>query len=200
MISYSDGGNRYNKYESKNPLVNIVMQKYFKDLCDILTPIKNEITTSLDIGCGEGYVTQYVKNLGISIEGADVSESIIEIAKYLHPDVPFHMKSIYDLSHSNKTYDLVMAVEVLEHLNNPKEALNELKMASNKYVFISVPNEPFFRSCNILRFKYIHDFGNTPGHINHWTKRSFTTFLFDDFHKITLKTSTLWLMALCEIY
>lgn len=200
MVSYSNGGNLYNKYESKNPLVNLLMKIYFKNLYNLIIPVKNEINSSLDIGCGEGYITQYMNSLGFDIEGADASEYIINIAKYMHPTIPFNIKSIYDIGSYNKRYDLVMAVEVLEHLNNPNQALKELRKVSDKYVFISVPNEPLFRICNILRFKYICNFGNTPGHINHWTRRSFETFLSKEFDKITLKTSTLWLMALCEVY
>ncbi len=200
MVENLVGGNLYNKYESKNPIVKVLLKDYFNNLNKLLLPIKDEISSSLDIGCGEGYISQYMKSLGFDIEGGDVSERIIDIAKYLHPDVTFNVKSIYDLGHYNKRYDLVMAVEVLEHLNNPEQALNELKKVSDKYVFISVPNEPLFRICNMLRFKYVGDFGNTPGHINHWTKRSFKIFLSNDFDKLTLKTSTLWLMALCEVY
>jgi 2-polyprenyl-3-methyl-5-hydroxy-6-metoxy-1,4-benzoquinol methylase len=200
MVANLDGGNLYNKYESKNPFVKLLIKNYFNNLSKLLIPVKDEISSSLDIGCGEGYVSQYMKNLGFDIEGADISKDIIDIAKYLHPDVPFDVKSIYNLVYYNKRYDLVMAVEVLEHLNNPEQALKELKKVSNKYVFISVPNEPLFRICNMLRFKYVYDFGNTPGHINHWTKRSFKLFLSNDFDKMTLKTSTLWLTALCEVY
>lgn len=44
----------------------------------------------------------------------------------------------------NKKFDIVMATEVLEHVDDPVEAIRNLKKLSKKYVLISVPNEPFF--------------------------------------------------------
>ena len=76
---------------------------------------------------------------------------------------------------SKKTlYDLVVSTEVLEHLDNPLRALKELSRISNRYIIISVPNEPLWRIANVVRLKYLSAFGNTPGHINHWSKASFS--------------------------
>ena len=49
----------------------------------------------------------------------------------------------------NKKYDIVIATEVLEHLDNPVEAINKIKNFAKKYILISVPNEPFF---SLFRF------------------------------------------------
>lgn len=200
MKANYEGGNIYNKYESKNPFVKGLMKLYFKDFDALINPINDEINNTLEIGCGEGYVTQHIKDLGINVEGADVTEKIIEIARVLHPSIKFSVKSIYELRCCNESYDLVLAIEILEHLHHPEKAIEEMKKVSNKYLFFSVPNEPFFRFANILRLKYLKDIGNTPGHLNHWTKNSFRAFLEkQNLCKIKLKTSTLWLMALCEI-
>ncbi|MDG2169878.1 MAG: hypothetical protein P8L44_18365, partial [Opitutales bacterium] len=44
---------------------------------------------------------------------------------------------------------------------------------ADHYVF-SVPREPIWRILNMARFKYLGDWGNTPGHLNHWSLNSFT--------------------------
>jgi len=44
----------------------------------------------------------------------------------------------------NKKFDIVMATEVLEHVDNPVEAIKNLKRLSKRFILISVPNEPFF--------------------------------------------------------
>jgi hypothetical protein len=36
-----------------------------------------------------------------------------------------------------------------------------------------VPREPLWRGLNMARGAYLKDLGNTPGHINHWSKRAF---------------------------
>lgn len=43
-----------------------------------------------------------------------------------------------------KKYDIVIATEVLEHLDDPAEAIRKMKSLSRRYILISVPNEPFF--------------------------------------------------------
>ncbi|OBZ34283.1 MULTISPECIES: class I SAM-dependent methyltransferase [Methanohalophilus] len=195
-----DGGNLYNKYESKNPLVKFLMKMYLNDFDSLIYPIKNEIESTFEIGCGEGYLTKHIRDMGIPIEGADVSERVVEHAREIHPSINFTVKSIYEVSNYNKKHDLILASEVLEHLEKPEHAIDELKEATTKYIFLSVPNEPFFRMANVLRLKYLNDLGNTPGHINHWSYKSFKKFIENNSLKIvSSKISTLWLMALCEV-
>lgn len=135
MKANYEGGNIYNKYESKNPFVNGLIKLYFKDFDALINPIKDEINSTLEIGCGEGYVTQHIKDLGINVEGADVTEKIIEIARDLHPSIKFSVKSIYELSRYSEFYDFVLAIEILEHLHHPEKAIEEMKKVSNKYLF-----------------------------------------------------------------
>jgi hypothetical protein len=40
-----------------------------------------------------------------------------------------------------------------------------------------VPNEPLWRVLNFSRGKYLADWGNTPGHLNHWSPGAFRAFL-----------------------
>jgi SAM-dependent methyltransferase len=196
---FDGAGNLYNKYESKNPLVKVIVKNFFSDLKSIILPIKGTIKSAFEIGCGEGYVTGYINQMGIPITGADVSPRIIEIARKNHPGINFSVLSVYDLNTLSNRYDLVVANEVFEHLSNPDGAIEEIKMITRRYILISVPNEPYFRIANILRLKYLKDAGNTPGHVNHWSKRSFQFFLSIHGLKIKkIKCSTLWTMVLCE--
>jgi len=199
MNDFDGAGNFYNKYESKNPFVKYIVKNFFDDITLILHPIKTEIKSAFEIGCGEGYVTSHIHHLGIPIAGADVSSRIIEVAKKNHPDIHFSVLSIYDLNTIQIQYDLVVANEVFEHLSNPDKAIEELKKIAKKYILISVPNEPYFRMANILRLKYLKSAGNTPGHINHWSKKQLKKFLVSKELKIkSIKYSTLWTLALCE--
>ena len=196
---FDGAGNLYNKYESENPLVKVIVKKFFSDLESIILPVKETIKSAFEIGCGEGYVTGYINQMGVPITGADVSSRIIKIARKNHPGINFLVLSIYDLHTIPIPYDLVVANEVLEHLSNPDGAIEEIKKITRKYILISVPNEPYFRIANILRLKYLKDAGNTPGHVNHWSKRSFQFFLSIHGLKIKkIKCSTLWTIVLCE--
>ena len=46
-----------------------------------------------------------------------------------------------------------------------------------RHLVLSVPQEPIFRCCNLVAGRYVRDLGNTPGHLNHWTRRGFTRFV-----------------------
>jgi 2-polyprenyl-3-methyl-5-hydroxy-6-metoxy-1,4-benzoquinol methylase len=196
---FDGAGNLFNKYESKNPLVMWMTKKYLTDLTCILIPVKAEIRSAYEIGCGEGYVTHHIHAMGIPIAGSDVSSRIIEIAKKKYPDIHFSVLSIYDVGTLPTNYDLIVANEVFEHLSHPDRAIEEVKKMTKKYILISVPHEPYFRMANIMRLKYLNDAGNTPGHINHWSKKQLKQFLVS--HGLNIKSiqcSTLWTFALCE--
>ncbi|MDK2990013.1 MAG: hypothetical protein PWR16_1542 [Methanoculleus sp.] len=197
---FDGGGNYYNKYESKNPIVKTLMKRYFQDLDSIILPLKKEVRFALEIGCGEGYITEHVNDLGINIEGADVSERVIKTAQTIHPTIQFSECSIYNLKPLGRMYDLIMANEVFEHLENIDDALDEMRNTTKRFLFFSVPNEPYFRFANVARLKYLNDLGNTPGHINHWSIRSFKELLQNsNLTIVDIRPSTLWIMALCEI-
>ncbi|MFH1053772.1 MAG: class I SAM-dependent methyltransferase [Candidatus Woesearchaeota archaeon] len=190
-------GNVYNKYTSKNLIVKLLMERFYGDFSSLLkrTDAKNVI----EVGCGEGYITKYLKdNNNIDIIGIDLEESIIEKAKELHPDMRFFIGDIYQTNFPDNSFDCVIASEVLEHLEEPIRAIDEMKRISKGHCLFSVPNEPFFRMANIARLKYLNRLGNTPGHIQNWTKHQFKTLLKRHFSKVIIKTSNVWTIALCK--
>jgi 2-polyprenyl-3-methyl-5-hydroxy-6-metoxy-1,4-benzoquinol methylase len=197
--NFDGGGNFFNKYESRNPVIQLLMRTFFSDFKSIINPIKDQIESALEIGCGEGYITEFLNQMEIPIIGTDASSRIIDVAKGKFPDRIFFVLSVYALDSVKKDYDLIVANEVFEHLDDPDRAIEEIKKISKKYIFISVPHEPYFRYANILRFKYIRSAGNTPGHVNRWSKKQFEKFLISHGLKITkIKCSTLWTLVLCE--
>ena len=190
-------GNYYDKHNNSNPIVKKLMKKFHQILNEFIQRSKAE--TILDIGCGEGYTTQIVKNANpeVQIEGIELGAEMVKKAKELHPDLHFEQGSVYEIKREDESYDLVLSSEVLEHLEEPRKGLVELKRASKRYVLVSVPNEPLWRVVNMLRGAYLKDFGNTPGHVNHWSKRQFYRFLKPHFSKVIVKKAGLWNIALC---
>lgn len=160
-------GNYFDKYNNDNIIVKKLMQGFFSSMSEMISKIT--INNVLEAGCGEGYVSQFLYEKGYNIDAFDVSEKVIEEAKNSFQCINFFTDSIYKISAEDNKYDLVVASEVLEHLEEPEKALNELFRVSKNYIFVSVPNEPIWRVLNLVRGKYIKDFGNTPGHIQHWS-------------------------------
>ena len=72
---------------------------------------------------------------------------------------------------------MVVAAEVLEHLPDPEQGLREMARVGRRHLVLSVPREPVFRSCNLVAGRYVRDLGNTPGHLNHWSRRGFVRFV-----------------------
>lgn len=191
-------GNYYNKYESKNPIAKLLMTGFFNSMQELLCNINYD--TIYEAGCGEGYVTNFIANLNknAKICASDISDKKIQEASKFVPSAQFSVESIYDISQADDSFDLVIASEVLEHLEQPEKALDEILRISKKYILVSVPNEPIWRVCNVLRGKYWRDLGNTPGHIQHWGKKQFCNMVGKRCQILEAKAPFPWTMLLCE--
>ena len=191
-------GNVYNKQETKNFLARFLINRYYSALRKLI--IKLNIKTCLEVGCGEGWVVRCIKNTkkDIIAYGCDISEEIIETAFNNNDDINFSVASIYRLPFPNNFFDLVVACEVLEHLEYPYDAIREIRRCSNSFCLFSVPIEPLWRLLNILRGAYLTKFGNTPGHIQHWTKKYFVETLRADFTVLEAISIYPWVIVLCR--
>lgn len=187
----------YTKYIDKNPLQKLLIGNFFNALLGSLKNLKAD--RILDVGCGEGVGLNHLqsKNIGKYLEGIDYSKEALILAKKFYPSLKFRQGDIYKLPYRENEFDLVICSEVLEHLDKPEKAVGEMKRVTNKFLLFSVPNEPIFRIANFLRGRYIKNFGNTPGHVNHWSKSSFIDFLRSQGIKIiSVKTPFPWILVL----
>lgn len=167
----------YKKHQNQNPVQKILIDNFYKNLFEMAKPLKCE--KILDVGCGEGFTLKKLqeRNIGKDNEGIDYSKDAIKIGKNIYPELKLFEGNVYDLAYKDKVFDLSICTEVLEHLEDPAKAVEEIKRVTKKYIIFSVPNEPFFIMANFLRGKYLRSFGNHPEHINHWTFIGFEKFL-----------------------
>ena len=170
------GGNYYNKYQSKNPIAQYLMNGFFKSF-DELTQCQSD-SNVFEVGCGEGYLSRRLASKGCNVTAIDVEEDVISLAQK-NPlsdelGVVFYESSIYDLHKDQlREYDLVVCCEVLEHLETPEEGLQALLNSGARSLVLSVPREPIWHIMNMARLRYLKALGNTPGHINHWSFKKF---------------------------
>jgi ubiquinone/menaquinone biosynthesis C-methylase UbiE len=189
-------GNTYDKYATTNPIEQKMMVGFIRALdgmLDGLRPVR-----ILEIGVGEGHVMTRVRERfpDASLAGLDLPDA--ELAGHWRVSgLPCMFGDATRLPFADGTFDLVMAIEVLEHVPGPERALRELlRVCSPQGALVaSVPFEPIWRIGNMARRRYLRDLGNTPGHVNHWSRRSFARFIDTGFRVERVASPLPWTMV-----
>jgi 2-polyprenyl-3-methyl-5-hydroxy-6-metoxy-1,4-benzoquinol methylase len=169
-------GNTYDKYGSKNPAVKRLMAGFQRALDELWS--ETAPASALDVGCGEGVLTEtWADRLGDQghVVGVDLEAHALreQWSRRSRPNLEFRTFEGGELPFERGSFDLVCAIEVLEHVPDPSLTLAEMVRVSRSHVLVSVPREPLWRALNMARGAYVRDWGNTPGHVNHWSKGAF---------------------------
>lgn len=186
----------FKKYHSKNPLKNICIDLFTKKIVKIISAL--QIKNILDAGCGEGFIMREVlKNSSVvQIDGLDMSKNSIDFAQKILPNCKFIQGDITKIPLSGNSYDLIIALEVLEHLKNPEFALRELKRTTKNYCLISVPLEPYFSLGNLLSGKNIKQLGKEPEHLQIWNKKQIVSLFSEYFDVLSVSVYFPWTIIL----
>jgi 2-polyprenyl-3-methyl-5-hydroxy-6-metoxy-1,4-benzoquinol methylase len=194
-------GNTYDKYGSSNPVVRRLMAGFQRALDDLFDHA--EPTSLLDVGCGEGLLVQrWAQRLPERrIVGIDLQEASIQAgwAEHQAPNLEYRVVQAERLPFAAGEFDLVSAIEVLEHLPDPEQTLSEMARCAARHLLVSVPHEPLWRALNMARGAYISQLGNTPGHLNHWSRRSFVRLLSRHGEIVEVRSPFPWTMLLVRL-
>jgi 2-polyprenyl-3-methyl-5-hydroxy-6-metoxy-1,4-benzoquinol methylase len=196
-VEYSRRGN-LQKYESRNPVQRFLIWYFHRRVWELVKGAG--CRNVLDVGCGEGFSIERLLAADghLPLQGMDYDWPALVRAKASHPELWFQMGDIRRLPYVGDSFDLVLCLEVLEHLAEPAPALGELRRVSGRYCLISVPNEPWFMFSNLLRGKNVRAWGNDPEHIQHWTAGRFRSLLGDYFTVERVVYPFPWVLALCR--
>jgi len=186
----------YIKYRSKNPFQQLLIRRFFERCASLIS--KLEINSVLEVGCGEGFFLEQLHNRfpHLGLKGSDIDQLAIEYGMQRLPQFKFQIDDVYQLKEDSASFDLVIASEVLEHLDKPEEALKEINRVSRLHVLLTVPNEPIFQLCNLARMKYLKGLGNHPEHVQRWSKSAFKRLISSFFRITSFQTSFPWTIAL----
>ncbi len=194
-------GNTYDKYGSQNPVVRRLMSGFERSLGELFTRVAPR--SLLDVGCGEGMLTQrWALALGDGrVVGIDLDDPHLhaEWATRRAPNLEYRVMKAENLPFADGEFELATAIEVLEHVPDPEHTVAEMARVASGHLLVSVPREPLWRALNVARGAYVKDLGNTPGHVNHWSKRSFVRMLERHGEVLEARSPFPWTMVLVRV-
>ena len=193
-------GNTYDKYGSTNPVVKRLMANFESTLEELFR--KAAPQTLLDVGCGEGVLThQWAQRVDGRVVGIDLDDPQLhaEWEQRQAPNLEYKVLKAENMPFGDDEFDVASAIEVLEHVPDAEHTVAEMARVAKRWLLVSVPREPLWRALNMARGAYWRDLGNTPGHLNHWSKRSFVQLLSRHGEVVEARSPFPWTMLLVRV-
>jgi ubiquinone/menaquinone biosynthesis C-methylase UbiE len=132
--------------------------------------IESDDQDILDLGCGEGITLErLIKNFpGKNIQGIDVMPENVAICESFQ--LPARLGNVYHLECRDSSQDVVLFLEVLEHLSEPEIAIREIYriLRPGGRVLFLFPNDRTFFLSRLITLRFREAFYD-PGHVRQWT-------------------------------
>ena len=195
-------GNTFDKYGSANPVVRRLMARFVRDAGALVE--RAAPASMLDVGCGEGVLTERWARLLAPgrVHGVDLDDPKLRALwarRNRVSNLSFEAMLADSLDFPDGAFDCVAATEVLEHLPDPEGVLREMTRVADRWLLVSVPREPLWRALNLIRGAYVTAAGNTPGHLNHWSRASFVALMATYGEIIEVRAPLPWTMLLVRV-
>ena len=168
-------GNTYDKYGSTNPVVKRLMAGFERTLDELFASAAPR--SMLDVGCGEGVLThKWAQRLDgprrrHRPRGPGDPGRVGE-APGAEPRVPRH-EGREPAVRRRRVRRSRARSRCSSTCPTPSTPSPRWRACARRHLLVSVPREPLWRGLNMARGAYLKDLGNTPGHVNHWSKRTF---------------------------
>lgn len=186
LIKYYDG------YGRSDYLSDVTIKRY-NHLLDKFEKYR-KTNKLIDIGCGIGYFLEVAKKRGWDVYGTEFTEEAVQICET--KGIKMKMGYLNPSNYIKDEFDIVTSFEVLEHINNPREEIENFKkiLRTGGLVYLTTPN---FNS--ILRYKLQNNYDviNYPEHLSYYTNRTLN-YLFEmsEFKKIKIQATGISLTKL----
>lgn len=132
---------------------NKINNSQYDDLFILIKSYTSDDTKKLlDYGCGNGDLLYQAKNLGFNVSGVEYNSENINVLKKNIPSTPFY--EINEFNDIDEKFDIIILNNVLEHVINPNELIQSLKLKSNGILVVLGPMEENFSIAQIIRKIY----------------------------------------------
>lgn len=193
----------YRKHTGANPAHRFFLGRFHRRLLELVTtslasPPLASPSRLLDVGCGEGFVLNMLARElpGVEMTGLDLSREALAWAGRLCPQARLGQAEATALPLASQSFDLVLCLEVLEHLPQPEAALAELCRVSRGRLILSVPHQPYFSVANLLRGRHLRSLGDAPEHRHRWGKSRFLEVVSCHLRPLKVVQSFPWILVL----
>jgi SAM-dependent methyltransferase len=194
-------GNSFDKSSARGLLGKLV-ERFTRCAMSLVDEVP--ISTLLDIGCGDGKITAHMvsRNQGMRATAIDDGSHELRASweQLSSPRLRFEAADVYCLPFEDSSFGMVTAFEVLEHLEDPHLALREIRRVCRGWLVATVPWEPWWRIGNVACRRYVRSCGNTPGHVQHWTRRGYRKLLEPHGQIERCYGSSMWSLARVRLH
>lgn len=130
---------------------------------------------ALEVGCGAGFFTKELVNLGFDATGIDLSAVGIERAKSAVPEATFLQHDLTQpLPFDDESFDLVWCSEVLEHLFSPRGVLEQIRrvLRPGGQLLVTVPYHGTVKNLAIALLAFERHYDPEYPHVRFFTRKS----------------------------
>jgi len=163
----------FRKHASKNPLQRWLLGRFYREVTNLMAEALagNPRPLVVDVGAGEAFIAGRLDLRRIWYVGLDPDPvaAAFAVSRF---GAAYVIGDGARLPFRSEAADLVLCLEVLEHLADPEAALVELCRVGRR-VILSVPHQPWFALANLARGKNLRRLGDDPDHRHFWTAGRF---------------------------
>ncbi len=176
-------------------------------LQNIFRVLRNKPYKLLDVGCGQGAITKLVKEKypKMTVYAIDPSEVSIKSAQENPESVNFQVANTYKIPYKSKTFDYVISLDVLEHLDDPIKGMSEVCRVLKKdgLLILSCDTEGVLWTLHGIIWKLIHTNFKRKyvGHVQMLDKKQVFQILEESgFRVLNYKWSNYWFHQSIDLF
>ena len=159
--------NYYNEYGRDDYLSPLTIKRY-NEILDTFEKYRQN-NRLLDVGCGIGYFLEEAQKRGWEVYGTEYTDRAIEICR--EKGFQTHKGKLDTANYPLESFDVITSFEVLEHINNPVEEVQNFHKLLRKggLMYLTTPN---FNSLLRYRLKSNYNVITFPEHLCYYTPKT----------------------------